>query len=162
MRELLGEALVSARASGRPCGMLLLDLDGFKPVNDTFGHPKGDAVLKTVAERLVVQIGEHGIVGRLGGDEFGVVLHDAQNRRTISELATVLIAEVSEPYVLDGVSVRVGLSVGGAVGPVDGDTVDELIKKADLALYEAKAAGPRHLSPIRTQHADRGREPPQT
>ena len=141
MRELLGEALVSARASGRPCGMLLLDLDGFKPVNDTFGHPKGDAVLKTVAERLVVQIGEHGIVGRLGGDEFGVVLHDAQNRRTISELATVLIAEVSEPYVLDGVSVRVGLSVGGAVGPVDGDTVDELIKKADLALYEAKAAG---------------------
>jgi len=141
MRELLGEALLGARASGRPCGMLLLDLDGFKPVNDTFGHPKGDAVLKTVAERLVAQIGQHGIVGRLGGDEFGVVLHDAQNRRAISDLAEVLIAEISEPYVLDGVSVRVGLSVGGAVGPVDGDTVDDLIKKADLALYEAKAAG---------------------
>jgi diguanylate cyclase (GGDEF)-like protein len=141
MRELLGEALLSARASGRPCGMLLLDLDGFKPVNDTFGHPKGDAVLKTVAERLTAQVGDHGIVGRLGGDEFGIVLHDAQNRRAISDLADVLIAHVSEPYLLDGVSVRIGLSIGGAFGPIDGDTVDELIKKADLALYEAKAAG---------------------
>jgi diguanylate cyclase (GGDEF)-like protein len=141
MRELLGEALLSARASGRPCGILLLDLDGFKPVNDTFGHPKGDAVLKTVAERLVAQIGPHGIVGRLGGDEFGVVLHDAQNRKVIGELADVLITQISTPYVLDGVSVRIGVSVGGAFGPVDGDTVDELIKKADMALYEAKAAG---------------------
>jgi diguanylate cyclase (GGDEF)-like protein len=141
MRELLGEALLSARASGRPCGMLLLDLDGFKPVNDTFGHPKGDAVLKTVAERLVAQIGNHGIVGRLGGDEFGVVLHDAQNRKAVGELADSLIAQVSEPYVLDGVSVRIGVSIGGAFGPVDGDTVDDLVKKSDLALYEAKAAG---------------------
>ena len=141
MRELLGEALLSARASGRPCGMLLLDLDGFKPVNDTFGHPKGDAVLKTVAERLVAQIGGHGIVGRLGGDEFGVVLHDAQNRKAIHDLAELLIAEVSQPYNLDGVSVRVGMSIGGAFGPIDGDTVDDLVKKADLALYEAKAAG---------------------
>jgi len=141
MRELLGEALLGARASGRPCAILLLDIDGFKPVNDTFGHPKGDAVLKTVAKRLVTQIGNHGIVGRLGGDEFGVVLHDAQNRRAASDLAHLLIADVSEPYVLDGISVRVGLSVGGAFGPVDGDTVDDLIKRADLALYEAKAAG---------------------
>jgi diguanylate cyclase (GGDEF)-like protein len=141
MRELLGEALLSARASGRPCGMLLLDLDGFKPVNDTFGHPKGDAVLKTVAERLVAEIGSHGIVGRLGGDEFGVVLHDAQNRKAVHDLASALIAQVSEPYLLDGVSVRIGMSIGGAFGPVDGDTVDELVKKADLALYEAKAAG---------------------
>jgi diguanylate cyclase (GGDEF)-like protein len=141
MRELLGEALLSARASGRPCGMLLLDLDGFKPVNDTFGHPKGDAVLKTVAERLVSQIGTHGIVGRLGGDEFGIVLHDAQNRKAVHELARTLIAEVSEPYVLDGVSVRIGMSIGGAFGPIDGDTVDDLVKKSDLALYEAKAAG---------------------
>ena len=141
MRELFGEALLSARASGRPCGMLLLDLDGFKPVNDTFGHPKGDAVLKTVAERLVDQIGSHGIVGRLGGDEFGVVLHDAQNRKAVQELANTLIAQISEPYVLDGVSVRIGVSIGSAFGPVDGDTVDDLVKKADLALYEAKAAG---------------------
>ncbi len=141
MRELLGEALLSARASGRPCGMLLLDLEGFKTVNDTFGHPKGDAVLKTVAERLVAQIGVHGIVGRLGGDEFGIVLHDAQNRKAVGELAEVLITKISEPYLLDGVSVRIGVSVGGAFGPVDGDTVDELIKKGDMALYEAKAAG---------------------
>ncbi|WBO21066.1 putative bifunctional diguanylate cyclase/phosphodiesterase [Sphingomonas abietis] len=141
MRELLGEALLSARSSGRPCGILLLDLDGFKPVNDTFGHPKGDAVLKTVAERLVARITDRGIVGRLGGDEFGIVLHDAQNRKAIAELAETLIAQISEPYVLDGVSVRIGVSIGSAFGPIDGDTVDELIKKSDMALYEAKAAG---------------------
>ncbi|MDB5737560.1 MAG: putative signaling protein [Sphingomonas bacterium] len=141
MRELLGEALLAARSSGRPCGILMLDLDGFKPVNDTFGHPKGDAVLKTVAERLTSVVGNRGIVGRLGGDEFGIVLHDTQNRQAVSDLGSLLIARVSEPYLLDAVSVRIGLSVGGAFGPVDGDTVDELIKKADLALYEAKAAG---------------------
>ena len=141
MRELLGEALLSARSSGRPCGILMLDLDGFKPVNDTFGHPKGDAVLKTVARRLTDVLGEAGIVGRLGGDEFGIVLHDAQNRGAVSELGDLLIARVSEPYLLDGMSVRIGLSVGGAFGPSDGDTIDDLIKKADLALYEAKAAG---------------------
>ena len=141
MRELLGEALLAARASGKPCGLLLLDLDGFKPVNDTFGHPKGDALLKTVAERLVAEVRERGIVGRLGGDEFAIVLHDAQNRRAVVDLAELLIRRVSEPYTLDGVSVRIGLSAGGAFGPLDGDTVDDLVKKADMALYEAKAAG---------------------
>jgi len=141
MRELLGEALLAARASGHPCCILLLDLDGFKPVNDTFGHPKGDAVLKTVAERLLAEVDERGMVGRLGGDEFAVVLQDAQNRRAITELSELLIRRVSEPYLLDGVSVRIGVSIGAAFGPVDGDTVDELVKRADLALYEAKAAG---------------------
>jgi diguanylate cyclase (GGDEF)-like protein len=141
MRELLGEALLSARASGRPCGMLLLDLDGFKPVNDTFGHPKGDLLLKAVSERLVTEVGERGIVGRLGGDEFAIVLDDAQNRRAVADFAEHLIRRVSEPYPLDSVTIRIGLSAGGAFGPIDGDTVDDLIKKADLALYEAKAAG---------------------
>ncbi|HEY0270292.1 MAG TPA: EAL domain-containing protein, partial [Sphingomonas sp.] len=141
MCELLGEALVSARASGRPCGILMLDLDGFKPVNDTFGHPRGDAVLTTVARRLSDVVGDAGIVGRLGGDEFGIVLHDTQNRAAIAALGELLIAHVSEPYLLDGVSVRIGLSAGAAFGPIDGDTVDELIRKADLALYEGKAAG---------------------
>ena len=141
MRELLGEALLQARASGTPCGILMLDLDGFKPVNDTFGHPKGDQVLKAVAGRLVAALGDRGIVGRLGGDEFAIVLHDAPNQRVIRDLGEALIAAVSEPYPVDTVSVRIGLSVGSAFGPIDGDTVDDLVKKADLALYEAKAQG---------------------
>jgi diguanylate cyclase (GGDEF)-like protein len=141
MRELFAEALLAARASGRPCGILMLDLDGFKPVNDTFGHPKGDAVLKTVAARLTDVVAGNGIVGRFGGDEFAIVLHDTQNRRVFADLGNLLIKHVSEPYTLDGVSVRIGLSIGAAFGPTDGDTVDDLIKKADLALYEAKAAG---------------------
>ena len=143
MRELLGEALLTSRATGQPCGILMLDLDGFKPVNDTFGHPKGDAVLKTVAVRLVEAVGALGIVGRLGGDEFGVVLHDARHRRAVRDLAETLIATISEPYPLDKASVRIGLSIGSAAGPLDGDTIDELIRKADLALYEAKKAGRR-------------------
>ncbi|HET8611132.1 MAG TPA: EAL domain-containing protein, partial [Sphingomonas sp.] len=141
MRELLGDCLLAARASGTPCGILMLDLDGFKPVNDTFGHPKGDLVLKSVAERLSEVVADHGIVGRLGGDEFAIVLHDAQNRRIVAELAEAIIARVSEPYPLDTTSVRIGASIGSAFGPVDGDTVDDLVKKADLALYEAKSAG---------------------
>lgn len=141
MRELIGATLLAARAGGRPCGVMMLDLDRFKPVNDTFGHPRGDAVLKTVAERLVQTIGDRGIVGRMGGDEFAVVLDDAANHRHVQELAERLIARVSEPYVLDGVSVRIGLSIGSATGPIDGDTVDDLVKLADLALYEAKASG---------------------
>ncbi|HLZ78371.1 MAG TPA: EAL domain-containing protein [Sphingomonas sp.] len=149
MRELLGEALLAARASGKPCCLLLLDLDGFKPVNDTFGHPKGDALLKTVAERLVVQVGTRGIVGRLGGDEFAVVLHDEPDRHSVADLAELLIRRVSEPYTLDGVSVRIGVSAGGAFGPLDGDTVDDLVKKADMALYEAKAAGRGTYRPFR-------------
>ncbi len=143
MRELLGEALLSARATGQACCIMMLDLDGFKRVNDTFGHPKGDAVLKTVASRLVAAVGSLGIVGRLGGDEFGVVLHDARSRRAVRDLADALVATVSEPYLLDKAAVRIGLSIGSASGPLDGDTIDELIRKADLALYEAKAAGRR-------------------
>lgn len=141
IRELLGEALGDARRASRPCAILFLDLDGFKPVNDTFGHPKGDAVLQTVASRLLGEVGDAGIVGRLGGDEFAVVVGDAHSRLQVTELAERLIHKVSQPYVLDNVQVRIGLSIGCAFGPMDGDSVDELLRRADLALYEAKAQG---------------------
>ena len=141
VRELLGEALSHARAAGVPCGILMLDLDGFKPVNDTFGHPKGDIVLRAVADRLTAAIGQDGIVGRLGGDEFAIVLRDAQNRNGVQALADRLIETVSHPYPLDNQDVRIGLSIGSAFGPSDGDSVDDLVRKADLALYQAKAEG---------------------
>jgi len=141
IRELLGQALEQAQANNVPCAILFLDLDGFKPVNDTFGHPQGDAVLQTVAQRLVETVGDQGIVGRLGGDEFAIVLGDAQSRKRVFELADRLIARVTEPYALDAVSVRIGLSIGCAFGPIDGNSVDDLLKKADLALYDAKAQG---------------------
>ncbi|MGE5721455.1 MAG: diguanylate cyclase domain-containing protein, partial [Sphingomonadales bacterium] len=141
VRQLLGEALSNAQATNVPCAIMFLDLDGFKPVNDTFGHPKGDAVLKAVAQRLVKEVGDFGHVGRMGGDEFAIVIRDGQSRKTIEELASRLIGSVAEPYHIDSIEIRIGVSIGCAFGPIDGQSVDDLIQKADLALYEAKAQG---------------------
>ncbi|HET9355796.1 MAG TPA: EAL domain-containing protein [Sphingomicrobium sp.] len=141
VRQLLGEALRGATVSNVPCAIMFLDLDGFKPVNDTFGHPKGDAVLQAVAKRLVEQVGPDGHVGRMGGDEFGIVLTDAQSRKKVEMLADSIIRSVAEPYMIDQTEIRIGVSIGCAFGPIDGATVDDLILKADLALYQAKDAG---------------------
>src|SRR4051794_2189667 len=83
VRQLLGEALRGATTTNIPCAIMFLDLDGFKPVNDTFGHPKGDAVLRAVAKRLVDEVGVDGHVGRMGGDEFAIVVIDAQSRKIV-------------------------------------------------------------------------------
>ena len=141
VRQLLGESLRSATTGNVPCAIMFLDLDGFKPVNDTFGHPKGDAVLRAVAKRLVDQVGNDGHVGRMGGDEFAIVLTDAQSRKKIEQLADRIIQTIKEPYVIDQIDIRIGVSIGCAFGPIDGATVDDLILKADLALYQAKDAG---------------------
>ena len=141
VRQLLGEALRAATAGNVPCAIMFLDLDGFKPVNDTFGHPKGDAVLRAVAKRLVDEVGADGHVGRMGGDEFAIVITDAQSRKQVEQLGERIIASVSEPYVIDQTEIVIGVSIGCAFGPIDGATVDDLILKADLALYQAKDAG---------------------
>jgi diguanylate cyclase (GGDEF)-like protein/PAS domain S-box-containing protein len=141
VRQLLGEALRAATVGNVPCAILFLDLDGFKPVNDTFGHPKGDAVLRAVAKRLVDEVGADGHVGRMGGDEFAIVVSDAQSRRKVEQMADRIIKSVGEPYVIDQTEIRIGVSIGCAFGPIDGATVDDLILKADLALYQAKDAG---------------------
>jgi diguanylate cyclase (GGDEF)-like protein len=141
VRQLLGEALREATAGSSACAILFLDLDGFKPVNDTFGHPKGDAVLRAVAKRLVTEVASSGTVGRMGGDEFAIVIPDAQSRKTVEQMAQRIIDSIKEPYDIDGTNIRIGVSIGCAFGPIDGATVDDLILKADLALYEAKGAG---------------------
>ncbi|MFN2472318.1 MAG: putative bifunctional diguanylate cyclase/phosphodiesterase [Sphingomicrobium sp.] len=141
VRQLLGEALRSATTGNVPCAIMFLDLDGFKPVNDTFGHPKGDAVLQAVAKRLCDEVGADGHVGRMGGDEFAIVIGDAQSRRKIEGLADRIIRSIAEPYQIDQTEIIIGVSIGCAFGPIDGATVDDLILKADLALYEAKGAG---------------------
>jgi len=141
VRQLLGEALSAAQSGNVPCAIMFLDLDGFKPVNDTFGHPKGDAVLKSVSQRLVKEVGELGHVGRMGGDEFAIVIRDAQSRKRVEDLAARIIGAVAEPYHIDKAEIRIGVSIGCAFGPIDGQSVDDLIQKADLALYQAKGQG---------------------
>ena len=141
MAQLLETTLNTFRPHNRPCAVLLLDLDRFKQVNDTLGHPAGDALLKQVAERLVKVVGDAEKVGRLGGDEFQVVLPDVEDRGTLGSLADWIIASLSQPYSINGTRCIIGASIGIAISPYDGGNSEDLIRNADLALYAAKGGG---------------------
>ncbi|MGA9580711.1 MAG: EAL domain-containing protein [Allosphingosinicella sp.] len=141
MRSMLDQALANADERRRGCALMIIDLDRFKQVNDTLGHPVGDKLLKKVAARLNEVLGEDGQVGRLGGDEFEAILPGIEEEGRLSELARRLIEQVSLPYKIEGHEIRIGTSVGIAVA-VPGKTLAEgLIKDADVALYAAKADG---------------------
>ena len=135
-RECLREALVA----GRPSTVLLLDLDGFKDVNDTLGHAAGDAVLKDVASRLTTVCADAVMVARLGGDEF-VALLKGNDDRAARSLADGLVRALSLPYDFAGKSVEIGVSIGIALSPQHSTRPEELLGAADLALYRAKTAG---------------------
>jgi len=141
LRRALDDALVSAVRRKHRCSMFLLDLDRFKAVNDTLGHPAGDTLLRLVALRLRDVIGEAGQVGRLGGDEFEVVLPNASDKTDLSKLAQGIIDSLSRPYTINGTAVSIGASVGIVTSDYDDRTSDDLMRDADLALYAAKAAG---------------------
>ena len=141
MRQTLDEALRNASNRQRGCALFLIDLDRFKNVNDTLGHPVGDALLRQVADRLKSVMGEHGQVGRLGGDEFKAVLPGTVDIGLLESLARTLIEQVSRPYNIDGHRVVIGASVGIAIGDPGRCTADSLVRDADLALYAAKGAG---------------------
>ena len=141
MRQMLEDALRNAADRRRGCSLFLIDLDRFKNVNDTLGHPAGDELLRQVAQRLTRVIGEQGQVGRLGGDEFKAVLPGLDDEGRLGTLASALIHQVSKPYTIDGHIVSIGASVGIAIASPSGACADALIRDADLALYAAKAAG---------------------
>jgi diguanylate cyclase (GGDEF)-like protein/PAS domain S-box-containing protein len=141
LHERLSEALrYSAQWRGK-CAFMMLDLDRFKAVNDTLGHLLGDQLLAEVAKRLQRLCGEQAICGRLGGDEFGIVIRELPGMPFLNGLARNIINSLTDPFQIDGNTLYIGTSVGSAVGPRDGDTVEELMRNADLALYEAKANG---------------------
>jgi diguanylate cyclase (GGDEF)-like protein len=121
--------------------VLCLDLDDFKAVNDTLGHPVGDALLCVVAERLKSAVRDNDVVARLGGDEFAILQMGLDSHNHAAALAERLIKAISEPYEIEGHRLVVGVSVGIAVAPDDGTTSTTLLKNADLALYSAKSDG---------------------
>ncbi|MCM0001206.1 MAG: EAL domain-containing protein [Erythrobacter sp.] len=141
-RRKLGERLTAMlaafRVSRRSCALMMLDLDRFKQVNDTMGHPAGDELLKQVAQRLLSIVKDAGEVGRLGGDEFQVLLPDMDDRGTLGELANRIVQSISQPYQINGRRAIIGTSVGIAIAPYDGLEADELTRSADMALYSAK------------------------
>ncbi len=133
--------LGSFKAANRSCAIMMLDLDRFKQVNDTMGHPAGDELLKQVAKRMRTIIGDRGEIGRLGGDEFQVILPDLDDRGKLGEIAEKIVKIVSQPYPIDDKSAIIGTSIGIAVAPYDGIEKEELIRSSDLALYAAKNSG---------------------
>ncbi|MEO6218199.1 MAG: EAL domain-containing protein [Sphingomonas sp.] len=141
LRLSLDQMLHQPTGAYRSTSLLLLDLDRFKAVNDTLGHQVGDSLLKQVGQRLHRAVGDAGLVGRLGGDEFQILLPSEANRERLGELARTIISSLSQPYFIDGSSITIGCSIGVAIAPEDGRDSETLIRNADLALYAAKADG---------------------
>lgn len=133
--------LASYLSAKRSCALMMIDLDRFKQVNDSLGHPAGDELLKQVAERLRQVIPTNCAIGRLGGDEFQAILPDIDDRGTLGEIAKKVISIVSQPYSIAGSRCVIGASVGVAIAPYDGFNSEELVRGADLALYAAKGGG---------------------
>ena len=143
-RMVFGERLEEASAglaAGGGFATLCLDLDRFKEVNDTLGHPVGDLLLRSVADRLQGCLRDTDLLARLGGDEFAIVQAGSRVRDDAVALARRLIASFEQPFMLDGHAVVVGVSIGIALAPEHGSTPEKLLKSADLALYRAKAGG---------------------
>lgn len=138
--ERLGEELARITRGGS-LAVLGLDLDHFKNVNDTLGHPVGDQLLKMVADRLGNCLRDTDAVARLGGDEFAVIMPMIDEARDAEGLAIKLIDVLGAPYEIDGQDILVGASIGIAVAPCDGNTADELLRNADIAMYRAKSDG---------------------
>ena len=136
-------ASAAARRSGEYVALLYLDLDDFKVVNDTLGHPVGDRLLQAVAQRLAALLRETDTLCRFGGDEFLVLLAGLATREGASRVATKIVDALAQPFELDGHQVPTGASIGVVIFPDDAVEFDELVKRADLAMYQAKQAG-RH------------------
>ncbi|MGV1682565.1 EAL domain-containing protein [Sphingopyxis sp. NJF-3] len=139
--DLLERALRNHMGQAQPCALLLLDLDRFKAVNDTLGHPVGDQLLQQTAGRLTQIVGDKGQVGRLGGDEFQIVLPQITQAEKLASIANAIILSLAKPFAIEGEQVRIGSSVGIAVADGQAVSAAALVRNADLALYAAKDAG---------------------
>ena len=139
--DLMLQAMAAARRHGEPVALLFVDLDNFKAINDSLGHAAGDEFLQLVAQRLRTALRAEDILCRQGGDEFLVGLPRARSRESVASAASSLLQRFSAPFVLQGTEILPTCSVGIALFPEHGQTFDELLHRADLAMYQAKRAG---------------------
>ena len=137
----LNQAIARARRDNELIGILYLDLDGFKLVNDKLGHNVGDALLREAAARMMGCIRDSDTVARMGGDEFTVILCNGQTPEYIDRVARKIIDAIDSPFLLDGKSCSVSVSIGVSFYPNHGETPDQLVKIADSAMYTAKQSG---------------------
>ncbi|WP_424627209.1 putative bifunctional diguanylate cyclase/phosphodiesterase [Bradyrhizobium sp. SYSU BS000235] len=140
-QERLQSDLARTKQIDKRIAVLCIDLDLFKHVNDSFGHPMGDRLLKMVAERLGTNLRATDLVARLGGDEFAMILEMDSSPNEVSQFAARLIDRLSEPYSIDSLEIVIGASVGIAISPGDGKTGEDFLRNADMALYRAKSEG---------------------
>ncbi len=138
LKDLGNRYVESARGSDNRCGLLLMDLDRFKEVNDTYGHHYGDELLMQVGGRLERAVREPDTVVRLGGDEFAVLLPDIDDAATAVQVSHRVIQTMAAPFRVIDVTITIGMSIGIALFPDNGDSLSELMMKADAAMYEAK------------------------
>jgi len=136
--ENLGEALHGSQARGEECALLLVDLDRFKAINDSLGHVAGDHLLQQVSRCFETVISDEMTAGRLGGDEFAIVVPAIDSKAEVEQLCLALVGALQGPFLYREQRLFVGASIGVAIGPRDGETVEELVRSADLALYRAK------------------------
>ncbi|MBH1992046.1 MAG: EAL domain-containing protein [Sphingomonadaceae bacterium] len=141
MLRSLEQAVADRHGKAGECTLMMLDLDRFKTVNDTLGHPAGDALLRQVSQRLQRTVGDQGLVGRQGGDEFKILFPGSRDPAAMAQLAQAIISTVSQPYSIEGTAVVIGVSIGISCCPKDGTTAEAMIRNADLALYAAKGNG---------------------
>jgi diguanylate cyclase (GGDEF)-like protein/PAS domain S-box-containing protein len=137
----LNQALARAQRNRRLVGLLFIDLDGFKAINDNFGHEKGDRLLQTVARRLSGSIRHSDTVARVGGDEFTGLMEDLSDVQSASGVAAKILSSISRPFQVDDNQIQISASIGISIYPIDGGTAEILLRKADIALYRAKALG---------------------
>ena len=137
----LGQAMVQAKRHGLPMAVMFLDLDRFKVVNDTLGHQIGDALLQAVAQRLKACLREGDTLSRIGGDEFMLLLPLIRNRDNAAFIAEKILSSLKPAFLIEGHEIFIGVSIGIALYPEDGDTRETLIKHADIAMYHAKDQG---------------------
>lgn len=125
----------------QPLALMYIDLDKFKPINDTYGHEMGDAVLKKTADLFTANVRENDLVARIGGDEFVLVLWDITDRKLLEERAAKVLAAISEPMWVNDIRVKIGGSIGITIAPTDGETPEALMAAADETMYAVKKAG---------------------
>jgi diguanylate cyclase (GGDEF)-like protein/PAS domain S-box-containing protein len=140
----LNQAIASGERSGEPRSVMVLDLNGFKQVNDTLGHDRGDTILREVGKRLVAALRKTDTIARLGGDEFGILLHGPMGLAAAATSAWKIQRSCEAGFVIDGQVVRPSLSIGIALFPEHGTSTPEVLRHADLAMYDAKRSGRGH------------------
>jgi diguanylate cyclase (GGDEF)-like protein len=137
----LNQTITRGRREKELSAVLFLDLDGFKLINDTFGHDVGDALLREAAKRIVACVRESDTVARMGGDEFTVILCNVRTQDSIKRVANKIIEAIARPFVLNGKECSVSVSIGISLHPDNGETAAQLVKIADAAMYLAKHSG---------------------